>query len=84
MTTMTNDRKAGAEKMNEAMGMFTILGYFCIIFIESIKNEIERLGGRFEIKKTVEAVDPEAKEPVPGSEENQENEEVILLSNFGL
>ena len=57
---------------------------FCNIFLESIKNEIERLGGRFEIKKTVEAVDPEAKEPVPGSEENQENEEVILLSNFGL
>ena len=45
-------------------------------FLESIKNEIERLGGRFEIKKTVETVDPEAKEPVPGSEENQENEEV--------
>jgi len=67
MTTMTNDRKAGAEKMNEAM--------------ESIKNEIERLGGRFEIKKTVETVDPEAKEPVPGSEENQENEEDVSGSD---
>jgi len=60
MTTMTNDRKQGAEKMNEAM--------------ESIKTEIERLGGRFEIKKMVEAVDPEAKEPVP-SEQVSDKEE---------
>lgn len=56
---------------------------FCKFFLESIKSEIERLGGRFEIKKTVEAVDPEAKEPVPGSEENQENEEVFFCQILG-
>jgi len=60
MTTMTNDRKQGADLMNEAM--------------ESIKIEIERLGGRFELKKMVEAVDPEAKEPVP-SEQVSDKEE---------
>lgn len=52
MTTITNDRKSGVDIMNAAM--------------DSIKEEIESLGGRFEIKKMVESVDP-------ATEENKEN-----------
>jgi len=42
MTSITNDRKLGVTNMNAAM--------------ESIRDEIEKLGGRFEIKKMVETV----------------------------
>ena len=69
-------QKSWCRKNERSDGYVLELGHFFERFLESIKNEIERLGGRFEIKKTVETVDPEAKEPVPGSEENQENEEV--------
>ena len=42
-----------------------------IFNLESIKVEIERLGGRYEVKKMVESVDPAAEENKENSEENQ-------------
>ena len=84
MNTTTNDRKAGVEVMDKAMGMYitsrTLRSRPRIIFqpyfLASIKEEIEKFPtGKFVLKKTIENVVEE--DPNASGQKDQESDQKV-------